>query len=279
MMSEINPNMMFGGKHESKMDGYSENISSKDIKYFDYAGRGFSLYAEKIDNNRIKVIASGGNTQRRDGTYFRIVFECDDLSLLNELQKNIETYNIAANNGNCLYVDGLPAGIGDRISVSYESEEKIYKTSNQSPTISDEAAKALYNSFRDYVVKHGLDFTSAGSNVKLYDDADEEYLQGTWNSKHFGDEIAATFEKNHVIITVNGQVTDDTEYTIFEGNVVKNALKEGVTKPSSHHDYEFFNGVSTFSKKNWFTMTGYFMQNGYSTSDFMNFDKEKPADE
>ena len=166
MMSDINPILTSGGRHESKMDGYSENISSKEIKYFDYAGRGFSLYAEKIDNNKIKIIANGGNTNHRDGTYFRIAFECDDLSLLNELQKNIETYNITANNGNCVYVDGLPAGIGDRISVIYESEEKIYKTSNQSPTISDEAAKALYNSFRDYVVKHGLDFTSAGSNVK-----------------------------------------------------------------------------------------------------------------
>ena len=277
-MMSFNSNMVCGGRHESKIEGCNDNILSKDIINFEYNGRGFYLYAEKIENNKIKVVASGGNTQKRDGTYFRIVFESDDLELLNNIQKDIETYNVSIGNGNCVYVDGLPAGIGDRISVTYENGEKIYKTSNQFPTITDEAAKALYNTFKDYVVKHKMDFTSAGSNVQLYDDADEEYLQGTWNSKHFGDEISATFENYHIIITVNGNGTDDTEYTIFEGNVVKNKLKEGITEAKSYHDFEYFNGVSMFVKKNWFTMTGYFMQNSYSTSDFMNFNKEKPED-
>ena len=45
----------------------------------------------------------------------------------------------------------------------------------------------------NFVKKYGYDFTSEGSNVKLFDDPDEEYVQGTWKGKHFGDDIEVTF--------------------------------------------------------------------------------------
>ena len=80
--------------------------------------------------------------------------------------------------------------------------------------------------------------------------------------------------------TVNGEVTDDNvEYTIFEGSVIPNKLKDGIEKAESPYDYEYFNGVSKLAKKNYFTMVGYFLQDSYSTCDFHNFDKEKPKDE
>lgn len=273
-------NQMFicGGRHESKLEDCNDIINSKEIVSFSYGGRGYSLNATK-ENDKLIISASGGSPSgRRDGTYFRIRLETEEFSILEKLQEIIEKYNVSNNNGYCLHVDGLPGGIGDQIHVEYESKEKIYKVSNQHPTVSDEAAKEFYDTFRECVKKHNLDFTSEGSNIQLYDDADEEYLQGTWNGKHFGKEISVTFEKNNVKIYVDGKLTDDTEYTIIDGDVVKNKLKEGKTKAETSFDYEYFNEVSIFKKKNYFTIVAYFMHESYSTCDLMNFDKEKPKE-
>ena len=267
-----------GCKHESTLEGYNDVINSKDIIKFEYSGNGYSLYAEKKDN-LLFISANGGEKSRRDGTYFVIRYECDDLSLLGELQTIIDSYNVSSSNGYCVHVDGLPGGLGDRVIIEYESGEKIYKCSNQSLTIRFEAANAFYDAFHKYVVKHDLDFTSEGSNVKLYDDADIEYLQGTWNGKHFGREISVTFDNNNLKISVDGKLVDDCEYIICEGAVVKNKLKDEIKTPTSYSDYEYFNGVSIMRKKNYFTLTAYFLENSYSTCDLMNFSKEKPSNE
>lgn len=153
--------------------------------------------------------------------------------------------------------------------------EKIYKTSNQTPTISNEASNAFYNDFLKYVQKYGLDFNSSGSNVQLYDDADVEYVQGTWNGKHFGQEISVCFDGNHVVIKVDGKETDNCNYVIVNGSIVKDKLKEGIDKAQSEFDYELFNGVSKLAEKNYFTMVGYFLSDSYSTCDLMNFDKKE----
>ncbi len=186
---------------------------------------------------------------------------------------------MSINNGRCVHVDGLPSGLGDTINVEYLSGEKIYKSSNQSKTINIEAINEFYHFFHELVKKDGYDFNSNGSNVKLYDDADCEYLQGTWKGSHFGDDIEVTFKDKNIKIKVNGQLTDDNvEYKIIDGFVQKNKLKEG-TDGSNRYDYFDFEGVQCFSKKNYFTLTGYFHKDGYSSCNLMNFDKEKPIDE
>lgn len=268
----------FGQSHTSKEEGCPEKIESKEIIFFNYIGSNYGLTA-KIEEDKLRVIASGGNINRRDGTRFQINLLSDDLSLLEELQTIIEENDVVRNNGYCHYVDGLPGGIGDSIDVKYESGEKLYKTSNQTPVVGSEVGQKFYNVFLDYVRRHGLDFTTKGSNVQLYDDADEEYVQGTWNGEHFGEKISVTFEGKRVKITVDEKLVEDTEYTIFEGSIVKNQLKEGVEKPTSYGDYELLKGVSMLNKKNWFTMTGYFLGDSYSTADFHNFDKKKPENE
>lgn len=268
-----------GGRHEGYLDGCSENIKSKDIKSFEYACGEYLLFCEK-KNDKLTVSCRGGYSNKRDGRYFVIKLEEKDFSLLKDLQKDIDKYNVTKNNGYCLTVDGLPSGIGDRIDVKYESDEKIYKTSNQGHTIGLDASNAFYEDFLKYVKKYNLDFNSKGSNVELYDDADAEYVQGTWKGKHFGCEITATFDKNHVTISVDDKVTDDNvEYIIYEGSIRKNELKEDKEKAESDYDYKEFEGLSCFKKKNWFTMTAYFMKDGYSTCDVMNFDKKKPEEE
>ena len=268
-----------GARHEGYLEGYSEDIKSKDITSFEYAGNNYYLFCEKNDD-KLKISCRGGYSNRRDGKYFIIRLEESDLSLLSDLQKDILKYNVSKNNGYCLTVDGLPAGLGDRIEIKYDSGESIYKNSNQAPTISEEASSAFYEDFHKYVKKYDLDFNSEGSNVELYDDADIDYVQGTWNGKHFGRDVSVTFNKNHVTISIDGKITDkEVEYTIYEGSIRKNELEEGKEKAESKNDYKEFEGVSCFAKKNWFTMTAYFMKESYSTCDLMNFEKEKPKEE
>ena len=199
---------------------------------------------------------------------------------IQQIQEIIDRNNETKGNGHCVHVDGLPSGIGDSLSVEYESGEKIYKVSNQSLTVSPDSINEFYILFHETVLKDGYDFNSEGSNVKLYDDADEEYVQGTWKGTHFGDEIEITFDKNQVTIKVNGKITDNkVEYAIFEGTIKKNKLKEGIEKAESYHDYEDFEVISSLSKQNYFTRTAYFTKDSYSTCDMHNFDKEKPKDE
>ena len=270
---------MCGARHESQMDDCAEEIKSKDIVSFSYVGPDFVVSAKKEGKNLHVYASGGGKYNKRDGSYFIIKYDTEDMSLLTKLQEIIDKYGEVRGNGHCVHVDGLPPGIGDTLNVEYESGEKIYKYSNQFPTVRPETTKEFYDTFHEFVIKDGYDFTSAGSNVKLFDDADPEYLQGTWKGKHFGSEVEVTFTGNKVTIKVDGKVTDeDVEYTIFEGSVVKNKLAEG-KDGTSKGDYEKFEGVQSFCKKNYFTLSGYFTTESYSTCDLMNFDKEKPKDE
>ena len=272
-------NYMCGGRHESYMEGLSDNIESTDIIRFSYTGNGNLLTAEKKDNKTYIYATGGGKYNKRDGSYFIVKYDSDDMSIFNLLLDIINKYNINRDNGHCVYVDGLPSGIGDLIDIDYSNGEKIYKSNNQCPTISSDASKEIYDVFHEFTKKHGLDFTSSGSNVQLFDDADEEYLQGTWKGKHFGREVEVTFKDKKLTIKVDGNITDeDIEYIIKDGFVRKNKLEEGKTG-EKHTDYVDFEGVSSFAKKNWFTIVGYFTKESNSTCDLMNFDKEKPKDE
>ena len=273
---------MAGGRHESHLEGYSEEIKSKSIISFSYSGRYFGICAKK-NGKKVEIHASGGGRYNvRDGSYFIIRYDTEDDSIFKELQDVIDKYNEVKGNGYCLTVDGLPSGIGDIFNVEYESGEKIYKYSNQYCTVGDEAANEFYEIFHKYVKKEGYDFNSAGSNVKLFDDADKEYVQGTWKGKHFGRELVVTFDGDYVTIVKDGKtIINKEKYTIFEGAIKPDKLKEGKEKAESSYDYEDFDDTMTsMKKKNWFTMVAYFCREGaYSTCELMNFDKEKPKEE
>ena len=268
---------MCGGKHEGRLDGYKDEIESKDLTIFEYYNTKFHMHCE-LKDDRLYLSSTGGYSTNRDGKYFIVRFDTDDLDLLPKLQDIIDKYQLYKNNGYTCHVDGIPE-CGDYFSAEYKSGEKIYHVSNQFPTVGGEAQQDIFNTFHRFVHKHGFDFTSEGSNVQLYDDADVDYVQGTWTGKHFGREIVATFDKDHVTITVDGKETDNCKYTIYEGHVITDKLIDPNKEVTDYHDYEYFNGVSIFSKKNYFTMTAYFMGDSYSTCDMHNFDKEKPKEE
>lgn len=257
-----------GGRHEFMLEGYPYKIESDELVKFSFQNRDFSVSCELKDDG-LHMGATGGNSSRRDGTKFSLSYTTSDVSVLAKLNKIIKDFDMAKRNGYSCTVDGLPGGCGDSIKAEYTSGEKLYLYSNQSPTVHFDAVKQIYDAFHEDALKNGLDFNTAGSNVKLYDDADEEYLQGKWKGKHFGTQILAEFEGKHVRIYADGKLTDDTDYVIFQGCVRVNKLKEGKSQPQSDHDYEEFVGCSCMRKKNDFTMTAYFMKESYSTCDLL----------
>ena len=267
-MENIENEVIDGGVvKDGRLPGYSELINSKNIIKFEYNGE-FKASCEK-DDNGLHVKSTGGSAYNRDGTYFKLDYYISDMSLLSDLQDIIEKNNITKNNGYEHETAGLPAGLGDSISVIYDSGEKIWKYSNQSPTINEEAIKAIYNVFKKYANINNLDFTSDGSNTILYDDATKEFLQGSWKVTHFGREYTVIFSDDLVKIIEDENIIDEAKYTIIDGHIVVNKLKEGIQKGNDYHDYEEFSVISMMSKKNDFTLTAYFMKNSYSTCDLL----------
>lgn len=252
-----------GGKHEGRIEDCKEKIESTNILSFYYTcgdycshtGYGFSFTC-KLEDNKLHITSNGGNYNKRDGSLFRLNYSTDDLDFLNRLNDLIVKYQLSLNNGSTTHVDGLPAGIGDNIHVEYDSGEKIYKYSNQEPTISNEARVAIYDIFHELAISNGYDFNSKKSNVILYDDATVEFLQGSWKGTHFGDTILVEFIDNNIKIFVNDKLSDDTKYIICEGSIKEETNKE-------------FSGISSIRKKNEILLTAYFVGNSYSTCDLL----------
>ena len=261
-----------GARHESVDENAPKTIQSDELISFCFSDRQISCSCE-ISDGVLNVSASGGNSSRRDGTRFCLRYSSCTTFLLGKLNSIIKKYDLARNNGYHCTVDGLPGGCGDSIKAEYKSGEKLYMNSNQTPTVDSGAAEEIYDAFHDDALKNGLDLNTAGSNVRLYDDADVKYLQGKWKGRHFGREIVLIFTGITVKIFVDGKMTDNCEYTIFEGCVRKNKLKEGRNKAQSEHDYEEFDGCSCMKKKNQFTLTGYFLKTSYSTCDLYKQDE------
>ena len=257
-----------GDSKERKLPGYSDNIKSKNIVSFEYNNPEYHLECKK-ENNIINIKAKGGYSNERDGKYFKLDYNTKNNNFLNELQNIIDKYNVSKNNGYENEVAGLPPDLGDDISVIYDTKEKIWKYSNQFFIIDENAQKEFYNLFLTDAKENGYDFNSKGSNVKLYDDADQEFLQGKWKGTNFGKEYIVEFKNDDVKIYEDGKLIDDTKYIIIDGDIVKNKLKEGITNPKNRYDYEEFSIISTIKKKNNILLTAYFMKDSYSTCELL----------
>ena len=256
-----------GGKTDYYLQGYPTTIKSENIVYFQYQCGEYNCKMEK-ENDVLHIECSGGNSVVRDGTYYVLDYKCQDNGFTKKLQKTVEKYDIIKDNGHFVEAAGIPPGIGDQISIKYDSGEAIYKSDNQSLTISQKASDEIYKTFKKLANDNGFDFTSEGSNVELYNDATVEYLQGSWKGMHFGHEYAAEFDGQHVKIYKDGQLTDDVDYIIYEGSVRTANLKEG-KQGNSKYDYQEFSEISCFAKNNDFTLTMYFMKDSYSTDSML----------
>ena len=196
------PKELPGATNERYLEGYNESIKSNNIISFKYDCSNFRVSCELIDN-KLHITSTGGNGSTRDGTAFKLDYNTDNKELLKDLQNIVTKYNLSKNNGHVLEVNGLPSGLGDMLSITYDTKEKIYHYSNQYHTVIDEAANEIYRVFHKTALNNNYDFTTEKSNQVIYDDATEDYLQGKWKGTHFGSEIITIFEKNHIKIYVD----------------------------------------------------------------------------
>ena len=240
---------MPGTRNKKSLEEHEKNIKSKNIIHFSYHNSDFKVEC-KLENNNLHVISSGGNYSNRDGSAFKLDYISKTKTLLTSLQQIVEKYELYKNNGYTLTVNGLPAGLGDTISVEYDKSEKIYKSSNQSRIVQDEAVTAIYNEFHKNATQNDYEFNTEKSNIKVYDDATEKFLQGTWKGSHFGDEIKVIIKEKNIKIYCNNKLSDNTEYAIINGCVRPNKLKKGITIPKNEHDYEEFNIICRHPKRN-----------------------------
>lgn len=257
-----------GTTKERRLRGYKEKITSKEILSFEYTCGKFKVTCVLEDDN-LHITSKGGESYYRDGTYFKLDYISKTNTILKELQEIIDKYNISLNNGYEHEVAGLDPSISTTIKVLYKSKEKIYKYDNQTKVIPQEAEDEIYNIFHKNAIENGYDFTSDKSNVELYNDATKEYVQGTWKGKHFGSEYKVEFNGTKIKIYKDGKLTDEGWYKIIEGDIVNDKPKKGVTIPKDRSDYEEFSDISIMKKKNDFTITMYFMKDGYSTDDLL----------
>lgn len=267
--NKMNEEDLTGVKKESKLEGYSEKINSKNIISFVYNNPKYYMGCELNNKGEVHVISRGGDISARDGSAFKLDYITNDKEFLNDLQNIVDIYGISNNNGDTLMVSGLPDGYGDMIMVSYDSGEKIYKHSNQCFMISNEAMEAIYSVFHKLAINNGYDFNTEKSNVIIYDDASEEFLQGSWKGSHFGDEILALIQGNYIKVYFNGKLMDDTDYVIINGVIKPNKLKDGIDKAKNEHDYEEFNVFSSLRKKNDILLVAYFTKESYSTAELL----------
>lgn len=275
---------MCGGKREYYVTGLKDKIESKDISEFSYTTQllGFMFHVDengnrksltdfgiqheifsvsmKLQEDGTYLVESSGSSRyaARDGKKFILKYAVSDASMAKKLQKIIDEHSLSKNNGHVLKVSGLPSGDGDILSVKYSSDESIYKQDNQSSVVSLEAAAAIYNVFRTNAREKGFDFSTEGSNVAVYDDATVDMLQGTWKGTHFGVECVAIIEATHIKIYYGGVLTDDTEYVIKDGTVLSN-------KTDGQH-YQPFNGITSLSKSNSFTLSAHVYRDKASSS-------------
>ena len=285
---EMKPGMredMPGSMHESQIQGLREEIASGEVISFEYSGRGtdrsaprrqgfpphpgsdFMVSAKRLPSGSLAVESSGGNYAARDNSAFRLKYETEDRGFMAELAELVRRHRIGRGNGRVVHVNGLPAGLGDTISVRYAGGERIYKSSNQTMTIAPEAADEIYDAFRRLAERSGRGFTTAQSTETIYDDPTPDFLQGAWRGKHFGRECRAVFSGRRIVITYDGTVADDTGYVIANGAVVPDRLRAKPVGDREQDRYETFGGdIISFSKANDFTIVAHFYRNRSSSS-------------
>lgn len=240
---------------EYKLNGYSDIIKSKKIVAFAYHHSDMRFECYKLDEG-LYIKSTGGNKKDRDKTAFKLEYTSDDYSLLNKLQKIIEIYYINYNNGYVFNKQNISKEIGDSISVTYDSSEAIYKASNIYQTIPNQAIEEIYDIFHEDAIKNGYDFNYKQSNVPIYDDATEEFLQGKWEGTHLGNKYLVIFEGKNIRIFCNNNIQDDCQYIIIRGSIRRNIRKKEI--PESEYDFEEFNSLSCLKKKGSMILYAYF---------------------
>ena len=70
-MFNIDPDDIPGARRQFHMEGCKDYIRSNKIESFTYSCCDYSLHCEKVKNN-IRIVCSGGDLRKRDGTGFKL---------------------------------------------------------------------------------------------------------------------------------------------------------------------------------------------------------------
>ena len=143
--------IMPGGMRVSKGRFAPKHIKSDDITKFYYIREdSFELKAEVADE-KVHVVINTGDLS--DGMSMETIadYESDDLTILSELQKIIRDHEIYKSNGYEKYVNGLPYGYGEQISVEYKTGEKINISSNDSKIFPEEVSEEFFKVFEKHM--------------------------------------------------------------------------------------------------------------------------------
>ena len=222
---------------EGRKDGYSEDIKSKNIVSFSYSYSNNTFSCElKNDGLHININGKG----------FKIDYITNDKSILSELQNIVDKYKLYTNNGYEKEVSGLPKGYGDTLSVIYDSDEKIWKYSNQIRLVDDKVVNEFYELFHKNALDNGYDFDiSNDTNEEI----SKEYLKGIWEGKCSNNNYKIDLTNVYVKIYQNDVLTDSYIYKVINNVVVRSKIKSYRNKIDDYNNYETFRDIANFRKE------------------------------
>lgn len=239
-----------------RLDGYSEEIKSKNIVSFEYINSDYSLSCELI-NDELRVTIKAKS--------FDIKYVSRDKNLLTELQKVIEKYELYKNNGYEQKLSRLPSGYGDFLSIKYDSDEKIYKYSNQIRLLSSDSYNEIYELFSKNATENDYVLKKTDDDVVIESDFNEEFLQGTWEGTCADKYYKVVFKNQVVSIYINNLISDIKVYRIVDGVVVNNNLLTGKTDRKDYRSFSNFKTVSNFRKKSDSMLETHLLDDDYTT--------------
>jgi len=140
-------------------------------------------------------------------------------SALDALQTIVEKYDLAQYNGKNRHVNGLPAYLGDWLSVKYASDERIFAADNQFPFVRDDARFAIFYFFSDLAQEAGSGFYTEEAEAFQY------RVRGQWVD-HTGRYTLELYDD--AIKLYDGEtLIDDTTYTFMDGKLSNTKTEDG----------------------------------------------------
>ena len=219
---------------EGRKDGYNEEIKSKNIISFSYSNSDYKLSCELKDDG-LHITING-----------KIDYITNDKTILTELQNIVDKYKLYINNGYEKEVTGLPKGYGDTLSIIYDSDEKIWKYSNQIRLIDDKVVNEFYELFHKNALDNGYDFDKSDSTDE---EISKEYLKGIWEGKCSNNNYKIDLTNVYVKIYQNDVLTDSHIYKVVNNVVVKFKIKSYKNKIDDYNNYESFRDIANFRKE------------------------------
>jgi hypothetical protein len=152
-----------GGLRDGSDTNTPKSIASKEITRFECefladASLNYGYYFFRMERKSDGALCSATGIDD-----FELLFDLEftaPLSALDELQDMIDEHHLIELNGIDKHTNGLPENLGSLIHVTYASGERLYAYDNSSSVLSNQAALALHDLFRDLAQEAGHHFSA-----------------------------------------------------------------------------------------------------------------------